>query len=211
MSDNDEIFVLDDDPSLGDLLTHVLQSDGHRVTYFRDEEAFTTVARLHTPDCILLDVYMPKRSGLEILRDLDAPNYAAPILIMSGRANIALAVEAIKIGAFDVIEKPFDPNSISAELRRRIETWRHIQESSAAPAAVMDFPGCQRLTRRERDVLAEIVAASSNKEAAAHLGLSPRTIEVHRAHIMMKLGTKNTADLIRLVMGNKKIGAIRRS
>jgi two-component system, LuxR family, response regulator FixJ len=207
MSDSDEIFILDDDPSLGVLLADVLHSDGYRVTCFRDEEAFTTVARLRTPACILLDVYMPKRSGLDVLRDLDASNYAAPILIMSGRANIPLAVEAIKIGAFDVLEKPFDPDSISAEIRRRIEAWRRIQEDAAVPAIVMDFPGCRRLTRRERDVLAEIVAASSNKEAAAHLGLSPRTIEVHRAHIMMKLGTKNTADLIRLVMGNNKAGS----
>jgi FixJ family two-component response regulator len=96
MVGSDEIFVLDDDPLLGDLLTHVLESDGYNVSYFRDEEAFTSVARLRTPACILLDVYMPRRSGFDILRDLDAGNYAAPIIIISARASISLAVEATK-------------------------------------------------------------------------------------------------------------------
>jgi two-component system, LuxR family, response regulator FixJ len=202
----DEIFIVDDDPWLGDLLADILQSDGYYVTCFKDEETFTSVARLRTPACILLDIYMPRRSGLEVLRDLDPHNYAAPIVVMSGRANISLAVEATKIGAFDVVEKPFDPDGFSAHLRQLIDAWRRRQEENAAPAVAADFPGRQRLTQREREVLAEIAAASSNKEAAAHLGLSPRTVEVHRAHIMMKLGTKNTADLLRLVMGNKQIG-----
>jgi FixJ family two-component response regulator len=201
----DEIFIVDDDPSLGDLLAEVLQSDGYRVTCFKDEEVFTSVARLRTPACILLDIYMPRRSGLEVLRDLDAHNYAAPIIIISGRASISLAVEATKIGAFDVVEKPFDPDGFSARLRQLIDAWRRRQEEAAAPA-IADFPGSWRLTQRERQVLAEIAAAASSKEAAVHLGLSARTVEVHRAHIMMKLGTKNTADLIRLVMGNKQIG-----
>src|SRR3984885_11285497 len=87
MVGSDEIFVLDDDPLLGDLLTHVLESDGYNVSYFRDEEAFTSVARLRTPACILLDVYMPRRSGLDILRDLDAGNYAAPIIIISAQSH----------------------------------------------------------------------------------------------------------------------------
>jgi FixJ family two-component response regulator len=202
---SDEIFVLDDDPSLSGLLANVLQSDGYRVICFDDAEAFLCVARLRTPACILLDLQMQRRSGLEILRDLDARNYAAPIIVMSDRANISLAVEATKIDAFDVVEKPFDPDGFSARLHHLIKAWRRKQEESAPPTLTADFPGCWRLTQREREVLAEIAAASSNKEAAAHLGLSPRTVEVHRAHIMMKLGAKNTADLIRLVMGKKRI------
>jgi FixJ family two-component response regulator len=204
---SDEIFVLDDDPSLTGLLADALQSDGYRVICFNNAAAFLRVARLRTPACILLDLHMPRRSGVEILRDLDARTYGAPIIIMSGRGGISLAVEATKIGAFDVVEKPFDPDGFSAHLRHLIKAWRRKQEESAAPAVVADFPGRSRLTQREREVLAEIAAASSNKEAAAHLGLSPRTIEVHRAHIMMKLGAKNTADLIRMVLGNKPTAA----
>jgi len=205
MPDIGEIFVLDDDPSLGDLIACALQSESYRVTCFSDDEAFTSVARSRTPACILLDIYMPRRSGLDVLRDLDAPNYAAPIIVMSARATVSLAVEATKIGAFDVVEKPFELDALSGRLRAIIDAWRRRrQQQGGAPIIATDFPGCRRLTQREREVLTEIAAASSNKEAAVHLGLSPRTIEVHRAHIMMKLGTKNTADLVRLVMGNRK-------
>jgi two-component system, LuxR family, response regulator FixJ len=203
---SDEIFIVDDDPWLRDLLADILQSDGYYVTCFKDEEAFTPVARLRTPACILLDIYMPRRSGLEVLRDLDAHSYAAPIIVMSARANISLAVEATKFGAFDVIEKPFDPDGFSARLRQLIDAWRRRQEEATAPAIAADFPGSWRLTLREHQVLAEIAAAFSSREVAAHLGLSTRTVEVHRHHIMMKLGTKNIADLVRLVVGNKKIG-----
>lgn len=203
MPDTDEIFMLDDDPSLGDLLSAVLDADGYRMTCFRDEDAFSRVVRLRKPACILLDVYLPRRSGLEILKDLDARRYPAPIIVISARASVPMAVEAIKAGAFDVVEKPFDPALFSVRLRAMIDAWKRAQEQNAASFGP-DFPGYRRLTQRERQVLTEIAAASSNKEAAAHLGLSPRTIEVHRAHIMMKLGTKNTADLIRFVMGSAK-------
>jgi FixJ family two-component response regulator len=113
---SDEIFIVDDDPALGDLLSLVLEPAGYRVTCFNHAEAFVSVARLRTPACILLDVYMPHRSGLEVLRDLDAHNYPAPIIIMSGRVSISLAIEAMKIGAFDVVEKPFDPDGFSARV-----------------------------------------------------------------------------------------------
>lgn len=201
---SDEIFILDDDPSLGDLLSFVLRSEGFRVSCFRDDRAFTAVARQRTPACIVLDVYMPRRSGLDVLKDLDAPAYGAPIIVMSGSATISLAVEAAKCGAFDVVEKPFEPRNFPARVRETIDAWmRREEKAGARPLPSRDFPGACRLTQREWTVLAEIVAASSNKEAAAHLGLSPRTVEVHRAHIMMKLGAKNTADLMRLVMAQK--------
>lgn len=202
MPDCDEVFVLDDDPSLGDLLASLLPVEGYRATCFKDEEAFAAMARSCTPACILLYIHMPRRSGLEILRELDPRAYGAPIMVISDRATVPLVVEAMKLSAFDVLEKPLEPSTIAPRIRAAIEAWRRQEGNAAAPTA-MDFPGHGRLTQRERDVLAEIVAASSNKEAAAHLGLSPRTIEVHRAHIMMKLGTKNTVDLIRLIMGRR--------
>lgn len=204
MASSNEIFVLDDDPSLGDVFAQWLETDGYRVSAFRDEAAFESVARLRTPACVLLDLYLPRRSGLEILKDLDARNYPAPIVIISGRASIPLAVEATRNGAFDVFEKPFAPETLARRVRETIEAWERQERATAIEALVSDFPGSRRLTPREHEVLAEIAAASSNKEAAAHLGLSPRTVEVHRAHIMMKLGTKNTADLVRLVMRSGK-------
>jgi two-component system response regulator FixJ len=148
MSERDEIFVLDDDPSLGGLLTHVVHGDGYRVSCFKYEEALVRAARARIPACILLDLFPQQRSGLEVLRDFDARAYAAPIIVMSGRANIPLAVEAIKLGAFDVIEKPVDPDAFPARLRETIAAWRRNAERNPA-----DFPGSGRLTPRERQVL----------------------------------------------------------
>jgi two-component system, LuxR family, response regulator FixJ len=202
MTPPDEIFILDDDPSLGGLLTYLLRYEGYQATYFRDQDSFVRVARSRPPACILFDVFIPPRSGLEILKALDARNYAAPIVMISGKASVPLAVEAVKLGAFDVIEKPFDPDALCARLGETISAWR--AERNSATHVPAEFSGRRQLTPRERQVLSEIAAASSNKEAAARLGLSPRTVEVHRAHIMMKLGTKSTAELIRLVTSNSK-------
>src|SRR5439155_533826 len=116
--------------------------------------------------------------------------YPAPIIVMSGKASIAMAVEAVKNGAFDIIEKPFSLESIVARVRDAAEAWAR-RRSSGIESLPMEFPGCQPLTQREAEVLAEIAAASSNKEAGRRLGISPRTVEVHRARIMMKLGAKN--------------------
>jgi FixJ family two-component response regulator len=162
------------------------------------------VARLRTPACVVLDVYMPERSGLELVNDINGKKYPAPILVMSGKATVPLAVEAVSNGAFDIIEKPFEPKVFVDRVRSVIDKWRKRPSNGHGNDTLsMDFPGAQRLTAREREVLAEIAAASSNKEAGRNLGLSPRTIEVHRAHIMMKLGAKNTADLVRFVMSRQ--------
>jgi two-component system response regulator FixJ len=198
---HEEIFIVDDDPAVSDRLLAAFESEGYRVTSFNDGEAFLAAARSRTPACIILDVHMPGRSGLDILRDLTIQNYAAPIIIMSDSATIPMAVEAVKSGAFDIVEKPFKPQTLATRARLWIDTWARQHGTGKNPDIPwMEFPGCRRLTQREWEVLAEITAASSNKEAGRHLGLSPRTIEVHRAHIMMKLGAKNTADLVRLVL-----------
>jgi two-component system, LuxR family, response regulator FixJ len=195
---SDEVFVVDDDPMVGELLQMTLSSDGFRATTFSDGESFIAVARRRVPACIILDVYMPGRSGLDILKDLDAHNYAAPIIVMSGKATIAIAVDAVKSGAFDIIEKPFSPDAIVARVRAVTRAWTRHRAHGRNLAK--DFSGSECLTSREADVLAEILGAASNKEAGHHLGISPRTVEVHRARIMAKLGARNTADLVRIAL-----------
>src|ERR1022692_1269290 len=105
----DDVFVVDDDPEVGNLLLTAFEPEGYRITSFHQGEAFLAAARSHIPACGLLDVHMPRRSGLDLLRELTSQNYAAPIVIMSGDADIPMAVEAVKGGAFDIVEKPFDP------------------------------------------------------------------------------------------------------
>lgn len=195
-----EIFVVDDDETMRDALSAVFAPEGCRVTCFAEGQSFLHAARARTPSCILLDVNMPGRSGLDMLRELDAPHYPAPILIVSGQRDVPTAVSAIKCGALDFIEKPIEAAAVVARVREAIAGFaRRPANGGSAPAA--DMKGAQRLTPREREVLARVVAGASNKEAGRTLGISPRTIEVHRARIMDKLGAKNAADLVRIVVG----------
>ncbi len=170
-----------------------------------DGRSFVAASKQRGQNCLVMDVCLPGRSGLEILEEIDAAHYDAPIIMMSGHATISMAVQAIKSGAFDIVQKPFDPELIVARICEIIAAWKLRRENGGrTEARSLEFPGVERLTSREREVLAEIAAASSNKEVGRHLGLSPRTIEVHRAHIMAKLGTKNTADLVRLVLSKRR-------
>ena len=147
------------------------------------------------------DVNIPGKSGLDILMELSGEDYPAPIFMISGQGDIAMAVSAIKNGALDFIEKPFRGSEIVARLDDAIGAYARRQaESSASRTTSLHFPGREPLTRREREVLEQFTAGASNKEAGLHLGISPRTIEDHRANIMKKLGARNAADLIRIVM-----------
>ncbi len=197
-----EIFVVDDDPAVRDTLSMVLSAGGYQVICFADGAALLAVARTRTPACILLDVHIPGKSGLDILKELHGEDYPAPIFMISGQGDIAMAVNAIKSGALDFIEKPFRGSEIVARLDEAIEAYarRQAESSSASRIATMHFPGREPLTRREREVLEQFTAGASNKEAGRHLGISPRTIEDHRANIMKKLGARNAADLVRIVM-----------
>ena len=192
-----EIFVVDDDEAMRDTLTAMFTPEGCRVTCFAEGRGFLAAARARTPACILLDVNMPGRSGLDVLRELDAPHYPAPVLIVSGQGDVPTAVTAIKGGALDFIEKPIDAERVVARVREAIAVWG---QRALDDAGTPHFAGWERLTPREREVLKQITGGASNKEAGRHLGISPRTIEVHRARIMDKLDAKNAADLVRIAL-----------
>jgi FixJ family two-component response regulator len=196
-----EIFVVDDDPAVRDTLSLVLSAAGYQVICFADGAALLSVARTRTPACILLDVHIPGKSGLDILKELHGEDYPAPIFMVSGQGDIPMAVSAIKNGALDFIEKPFRGSEIVGRLDEAIGAYvRRQKESSTSRIATLHFPGREPLTRREREVLEQFTAGASNKEAGRQLGISPRTIEDHRANIMKKLGARNAADLVRIVM-----------
>ena len=196
-----EIFIVDDDQSVRDALSVVFTLEGYHVTSFGEGNAFLTAARARTPACILLDVHMPGRSGLDILKELNAQHYGAPIFIISGQGDIPMAADSIKNGALDFIEKPFDADTVVARVREAADAWaRRAGNGDASDILSLRFRDHQSLTPREREVLAQIAGGASNKEAGRRLGISPRTIEVHRARIMEKLGAKNAADLVRIVL-----------
>jgi FixJ family two-component response regulator len=194
-----EVFVVDDDPGVRQTLTAVLSHAGYDVVCFSEGSSFLAAAKQKSPVCVLLDVHIPGRSGLDILREMNARDYPAPIFIMSGMGDIAMAVDAIKNGALDFIEKPFRGTTVVEKISEALKAeTRRIQ--NAKSGATMNFPGREPLTRREQDVLSQLMVGASNKDAARELGISPRTIEVHRARLMEKFGAKNVADLMRIVM-----------
>lgn len=199
-----EIFVVDDDPSVRDALSVVLTLEGYHVTGFAEGGTFLSAARTRTPGCVILDVHMPGRSGLDILRELNNASFTAPVFIISGQGDIPMAVEAIRNGALDFIEKPFDADTVVVRIREAIDATERRQQPGQIDLVKMSFPGSDLLTPREREVLAQIAAGASNKEAGRYLGISPRTIEVHRARIMEKLGAKNAADLVRIVLTDNR-------
>jgi two-component system, LuxR family, response regulator FixJ len=195
-----EVFVVDDDPAVRQTLSAILRRSGYEVACFAEGQSFLAAARAREPACILLDVHLPGRSGLDLLKDLNAEEYAVPILIISGTGDIPMAVEAIKHGALDFIEKPFRAHTVSTAVQGAIVASSRRPSKNAVSAFPTVFPGRKPLSKREGEVLAQLVAGASSKEAAAELGISPRTIEIHRAHIMFNLGAKNVADLVRIVM-----------
>jgi len=197
-----EVFVVDDEPTARELLATLLVQAGFKVALFADGASLVREARLRTPAGIILDLHMPGRTGLDVLAALDAKRYPAPILVVSSHSDIPGVVEAIKRGAFDYIEKQRVGDRLVARLREAVTAVRQRPaDDGALEPALPAFPGAASLTPREHEVLAQIVDCASNKEAAARLGISRRTVEIHRAHIMQKLGAKNSVDLMRIVLG----------
>ncbi|MAB00489.1 MAG: DNA-binding response regulator [Stappia sp.] len=194
------IHIVDDDPAIRDALTVVFELEGFAVREFDDGESFLGVVDGERPHCVIMDVHMPGQSGIEILRRLHATGFDVPVFVISGQGDIPMAVEAIKHGAHDFIEKPFDADTVVGRVRDAIAA---AEKSGNGKGLAADFPGSDSLTPREREVLAEITGGASNKEAGRTLGISPRTIEVHRARIMEKLGARNAADLVRIVLSRE--------
>jgi two-component system, LuxR family, response regulator FixJ len=192
MASSAEIYIVDDDPRVRDALALVFAFNGYDVRTFADGGSCLLAARTQSPACVILDIYMPGRTGLDILGDLNAHGGKIPIFIMSGQGDIRTAIYAIRHGAFDFIEKPFDANTVVARVREGVAACA-IRRTIASDLRDV-------LTPRECEVVERIVVGDTNKEAARNLGISPRTIEIHRAAIMEKLGAKNVADLVRMAL-----------
>ena len=201
-ADAEAVYIVDDDPAVRDALSVLFNMEGYVVETFSDGDTFIQSASKSVPACVMLDVHMPGRSGIEILKALNAENYPAPIFIISGQGDIPMAVEAIRNGAFDFIEKPFSAESVLDRVKEAVTAMKQREEEDRSQT----FEGADLLTRRELEVLKQITDGASNKEAGRTLGISPRTVEVHRARIMEKLGARNAADLVRIVLGHPAAG-----
>jgi two-component system, LuxR family, response regulator FixJ len=200
LKQTDEIFVVDDDPAVRDALTMALRGEGYTVESFSTAASVLKVVQLRAPAAIVLDVRLPDQTGLDVLKSLKSGNHPAPVLMITGHGDVPMAVEAIKLGAYDFVEKPFSMDVLLDQLKAAMNAQARKDQGGS------DFDltniGGNVLTPREREVLREIATGASSKEAGRILGISPRTVEVHRARIMDKLGARNAADLMRIIFSH---------
>jgi len=196
------VFIVDDDASVRDTLSLLLRIEGLAPQAFGDAGSFLETVRRHHPACVILDINLPDESGLQVLRELATFRKPPPVVVMSGLGDIGTVVAAMKFGAVDFIQKPFVASVMIDRVREAVASYRRAREEHIE--GLVDFAGRHLLTGRERDVLLQVVQGASNKEAGRTLGISPRTVEVHRARIMAKLGAKNAADLMRIVLSEER-------
>ncbi len=200
LKQTNEIFIVDDDPSIRDALSMALRAEGYTVESFASAAAVLNVVRMRSPAAIVLDVRLPDKSGIEILKSLKSDNYPVPVLMITGHGDVPMAVEAIKLGAYDFVEKPFSMDVMLDQLKGAMNA-QTLKEQGSNDLDLSNIGGSV-LTPREREVLREIATGASSKEAGRILGISPRTVEVHRARIMDKLGARNAADLMRIIFSH---------
>ena len=189
------VYIVDDDPAMRSSLRWLIESVGLTVRTCASAQEFLRTYQ-GDPGCLVLDVRMPGMSGLDLQAELAARRIEIPVLIVTGYAEVALAVRAMKGGAFDFIEKPFSDQALLDRIRAAVALDEESRRHRAARQEVA--ARLRLLTARERDVLTRVVTGKSNKVIAAELQLSTKTVEVHRSHVMEKLKADSLADLIRL-------------
>jgi len=191
------VHVVDDDAAIRDSLRVLLASAGLPVQTYDSAAAFLAAAA-GLAGCVLTDVRMPEMDGLELQQRLSERDIRLPVIIMTGQGDIHLAVQAMKAGAVDFLEKPFDDAMLLDAVHRALAQSRRIEESESVAAEATRRLAA--LTPREREVLKLLVTGQSNKAIAIELGASPRTVEVHRARVFEKLQARSLPDLVRAVL-----------
>ena len=192
------MHIIDDDDAVSDSLALLLDSAGIAVRTYDSATAFLAVAPGLVGGCVLTDVRMPDLDGLALQRKLTEAGVLLPVIVMTGHGDVPIAVAALKAGAVDFLEKPFDDLRLIDAVRAALAASRDAQRHAANTAEITTR--LASLTRREREVLEMLVAGSPNKTIAYDLGASPRTIEVHRARIMEKMDARSLAALVRMVI-----------
>lgn len=192
------VFVVDDDTAICQSIQWLLQSVGLAVETYTSVDQFLADFDAARPGCLVVDVRMPARSGLDLQAELAARQAMLPIIVITGYADVPVAVRALKAGALDFFEKPFGDQLLLDRVRQAIEIDRHARVAAAERAAVV--ARLATLTRRERDVLHRVAQGKTNKVIAAELEIGMKTVEVHRARVMEKMGADSVASLIRAVL-----------
>jgi two-component system, LuxR family, response regulator FixJ len=192
------IYVIDDDDAVRQSLEFLLRTAGINVRGFDSAKAFLEVLPQVRSGCIITDVRMPDISGIDLLRKVKEGDVDIPVIVITGHGDVSLAVEAMKIGAVDFLEKPFDDDQLLAAVRATLSENADAAARNAELARVNDRLAA--LSNREREVLEGLVAGKANKAIAFDLGISPRTVEIYRANLMTKMEANSLSDLVRIAM-----------
>jgi two-component system, LuxR family, response regulator FixJ len=192
------IYVIDDDAAMRDSLNFVLDSFGFRVTLFDNAQSFLDALPGLAFGCVVSDVRMPGLDGIELLKRMKTLQSPFPILIMTGHGDVPLAVEAMKLGAIDFLEKPFEDDRLVTMIESAI---RQAEPAARSEAIVQDIAArVASLSPRERQVMEGLIAGLSNKLIAREYDISPRTIEIYRANVMTKMQASSLSELVRLAI-----------
>lgn len=200
-SDQPLVHLVDDDPAVRRSVSFMLKTSGHRVESYESGAELLSKCNSLDPGCILLDIRMPGMDGLEVQQELQQRGVGFPVVIMTGHGDIALAVKAMKAGAVDFVEKPFEKASILASLQEGFNRLSHKEVTSDRMRDAQIR--LQGLTAREREVLDGLAQGLPNKTIAYDLGISPRTVEIHRSNLMSKLQVRSLSEALRIAFAAK--------
>lgn len=188
------VYIIDDDDSFRCALTRLLRAKGFEPRSYKSVREFLSAERTSGPGCIILDVYMPGRSGLE-LQDILPKNYAFPVIFLTGRGDIPMSVRAMKAGAVDFLTKPVEQDRLMSAVNTALARGTERQTAEGRRRALRDR--YNMLSSREREVFSRVAQGKLNKQIASELRISERTVKAHRAHVMKKLSLHSVADLVR--------------
>lgn len=198
MTDNAKIYIVDDDHGMRRSLSMILETENLPFQAFESAEAFLLDIPPQTRGVLTLDLHMPGMSGLDLVARMRVDKYSMPVLMVSGTGNVPLAVEGMKLGLFDFLVKPIDPDILLSKVHAALE----LDSQQRNDAAILNQirRNLSALTPRETELLKLIVSGMPNKNIASELGISIKTVENHRASLMAKTGALNAADLVRMKM-----------
>lgn len=193
------IFIVDDDASVRDSLSLLLSLRGYATAVFACAEDFLRALTPSWRGCVIADIRMPGMSGLELQASLAGHPGRLPVIIITGHGDVAAARQAFRANAVDFLEKPFDDDHLVQAIERALRSLPLVQGAAGGAVGTSGFqPRSAALSSREREVMALVVEGLDNRRLGERLGISPRTVEVHKARVMVKLGARNLADLIRM-------------
>lgn len=200
------VHVVDDDGAIRDALVLLLEAAGHTARAHADAMTFLRMLDPVEPCCVVADVRMPGLSGLELLRHLRQRRVDAPVIIITGHADVAMAVEALKSGAADFIEKPFDEDVLLSAVERAQDRGARAFRERRQLEDIL--ARADTLTPREREVMALVVQGLPNKAVAVELSISARTVEIHRGRVMEKMGAASLSDLVRMALRLEEVTSV---